>query len=86
MPMSSCYVMTISVIENTQLLTCMLVGLVTMETGGGHSKNAPSCVTGVVTRWALVGVASVGILCDVVTMIGSDALVVDGRLEVTGAE
>jgi len=54
----------------------MLVGLVTIETGGGHSKNAPFCVTftGVVTiGWALDGVVSVGALSLDVAKITKDS-------------
>ena len=65
----------------------MLVGLVTTETGGGHSKNAPFCVTvtGVVTvGWALNGVVLGCLLLALVTIRGSDVLVM-ASLDVTGA-
>ena len=57
----------------------MLVGLVAIATGGGHSKNAPFCVTFtgvVIIGWALDGVVSEGTwLLDVAKItIGSDAL------------
>ena len=66
----------------------MLVGLVTMVTGGGHSKNAPFCVTftGVVTvGWTLVGVITGGLLLEELTITtGCSDVLVTGSLDITG--
>ena len=77
----------------------MLVGLVTMVTGGGQSKNAPFCViitgvvtaapffviaTGVVTPGCIfVEGASLHLLDDVVTTMCCDDLAI-ASLDVTG--